>query len=126
MGAMRWLAGLACGLALAVTLAGCGPGQQYAPGAAANLDSSAQHIQIFANGDWRDTGVRVTRGQSYRITAEGKWTFGPFCGFNDASAGGISPLCISDPLNIGTQHRRAGRPQSAPRASHSPSAPRST
>jgi hypothetical protein len=92
---------LACGVVLALTLAGCGPGQQYAPGTTTNLDSGAQHIQIFANGDWRDTGVRMARGQSYRLTAEGKFGIGGICGVGDASSGGFSPLCQGDPSGLG-------------------------
>jgi hypothetical protein len=101
MGAIRWLAGVACSIAVALTVAGCGPGQQYAAGATTTLDSGAQHIQIFANGDWRDTGVRVARGQTYRVTAEGRWSMGGICGLSDGSGAGISPLCAGDPLGLG-------------------------
>src|SRR4051812_24785925 len=76
---MRLAATLGCGL-LVASLTGCGPGQTYAPGKTTSLDTGPQYIQIFANGDWRDTGVRMTRGQNYRITAEGKFGLGGICG----------------------------------------------
>jgi len=95
--AQRFLA-----LAVALVLSGCGTGTVYQPAARMDVGTGAvQTVQIFANGDWRDTGVQLQRGQSYLIQAEGAWSNGAFCGTTDASGAGVSPLCGGDPWGIG-------------------------
>jgi hypothetical protein len=90
------------GMAIALVLANCGTGTVYAPGPPTTLDdATVQHIQIFANGDWRDTGVQLRRNQTYRITAEGQWSSGLVCGWTDASGAGVSPLCAGDTWGLG-------------------------
>ncbi|TAN60316.1 MAG: hypothetical protein EPN20_13855, partial [Magnetospirillum sp.] len=80
--------------ALTLALLGCGTGADYQAAPTIDIESgAAQMVQIFANGNWRDTGVRVRRGQSYLIQAEGAWSSGPICGTTDASGTGVSPLC---------------------------------
>ncbi len=88
--------------ALVPMLSGCGTGLQYPAGPATTLEGGlAQYLQVFANGDWRDTGVQVKRGETYRVTAEGRWSSGVFCGYTDASGSGVNPLCGGDPWNLG-------------------------
>ena len=87
---------------LMVLLAGCGTGAMYPAAPTVELESgAAQMVQIFANGDWRDTGIQVRRGASYRLEAEGTWSSGLACGTTDASGAGVSPLCGGDPWGIG-------------------------
>jgi hypothetical protein len=85
-----------------VGLAACESGRIYPPADKVDLDAGqTQNLQVFANGDWRDAGVTLRRGESYEITAEGSWTSGAFCGVTDASGAGVSPLCGGDPWGIG-------------------------
>ena len=57
-------------------------------------------VQIQAVDDWRDSGVRVRRGERYRLSATGTWSIGPICGETDASGSGVGFLCGGDPWNI--------------------------
>ncbi|MCC7167861.1 MAG: caspase family protein [Rhodospirillales bacterium] len=85
-----------------LALAACESGRIYPPADKVNLEvGETQNLQVFANGDWRDAGVTLRRGESYEITAEGSWTSGAFCGVTDASGAGVSPLCGGDPWGIG-------------------------
>jgi hypothetical protein len=101
---VRKFAARGFGVALALVLAGCVPAYQYetrlepvalAPGA-------KREVTVIGAGDWRDTGVRVQRGETYKITAEGKWKASPFCNPTDASGfGEETPLCFRSPLALG-------------------------
>ena len=95
-GLLRW----GCALLASLALAGCASAPP-APTTRADLGTGPTHIQVFANADWRDTGVRVQQGLKYHITAEGQWTMGGICGFNDASGAGISPFCSLDLWGLG-------------------------
>lgn len=90
-------------LLLGVVLASCAPPPARVPQAAqpASLDGgTTQSVQIYARDDWRDTGIDLVKGHSYRITAEGSWSNGGLCGMSDASGAG-GGFCNSDPLGIG-------------------------
>ena len=50
--------------------------------------------------DWQSTGVTITRGASYAITAPGTWRMGPGCKITDATGEGMYGLLC---LNLGGQ-----------------------
>lgn len=94
-------AGLAAVLALGAMLASCGPAPVPPTSHPASLDGGTTlSVQIYARDDWRNTGIDLVGGQSYRITAEGSWSNGGLCGMSDASGAG-GGFCNADPLGIG-------------------------
>lgn len=48
---------------------------------------------LAAAEEWRNSGVIVNKGVTYKITAKGRWSVGPICGFTGPDGVGISPLC---------------------------------
>lgn len=48
---------------------------------------------LAAAGEWRNSGVIVKKGSKYRITATGKWTAGPICGWTGPDGIGASYMC---------------------------------
>ncbi|MCC9608704.1 hypothetical protein LOC68_08935 [Blastopirellula sp. JC732] len=50
------------------------------------IGSNRKTVTIAASGDWRDTGINVSKGALLKIAAEGKWTF-----VFEGDADGIEP-----------------------------------
>ena len=61
-------------------------------------------VQVRADEDWRDSGVRVRRGKRYHLRATGTWSMGLLCGKTDASGSGVGAFCDRDPWKIGASH----------------------
>lgn len=83
-------------------LSGCQATHQYTPPAksAALSPGEAKSFQIVAGGHWRNTGIEVTTGTTYRITAEGSWRMSPHCNQTNASGEVLQyNLFCQDPLN---------------------------
>ena len=97
--------GLGAAFAFLFVLAGCiTPAYQYET----RLETVAlppggkREVTVIGAGDWRDTGIRVQRGETYKIVAEGQWKASPFCNPTDASGfGEETPLCFRSPLALG-------------------------
>ena len=53
--------------------------------------------RVAAAEGWRDTGVYVRAGKTYKINATGTWSAGILCGDTDASGDGVGLLCIGSP-----------------------------
>jgi hypothetical protein len=59
-------------------------------------------LSVLAAGEWRDTGVRMRRGEEFEISAEGRWQAGPHCNPTDASGlGDETILCFRSLLALG-------------------------
>lgn len=103
-GVWRWGFWPVLGAVLAAVLASCAPdaGAVYQAAQPATLDGGATaSVQIYANGDWRDTGIDLVQGQPYRFDAIGRWSSGGVCGYTDASGAGAAAFCAGDPWGIG-------------------------
>jgi hypothetical protein len=48
-----------------------------------------EQVQVLAAGDWRSSGVKVRKGEKYRITAKGRWQISGLCNWCGADGGGI-------------------------------------
>lgn len=71
---------------LLLALAGCQPAHQYAPLTLTNLNmGQSRTLDIAATGSWRDSAIRVRKGEVYRVATHGTWSASPFCGETDAS-----------------------------------------
>ncbi|MBF0248311.1 MAG: caspase family protein [Alphaproteobacteria bacterium] len=65
------------------------------------LDPGQSHVtQIYPTQFWQDAGVTVRAGETYRVSAEGTWSFGLICGVADANGSGNTPLCEGDPGSV--------------------------
>ncbi len=65
-------------------------------------DEGQREVRVHAANEWQDTGIDVQRGESYAVTATGRWSVGGLCGQTDADGQGLNLLCWIDPwgLNI--------------------------
>ena len=97
--------GLGAAFAFLFVLSGCiTPAYQYET----RLETVAlppggkREVTVIGAGDWRDSGIRVQRGETYKIAAAGQWKANPFCNPTDASGfGEETPLCFRSPLALG-------------------------
>jgi len=59
-----------------------------------HLDKKEATAKVLAIADeWRNSGVIVKKGSKYKITATGRWTAGPICGWTGPDGFGASPIC---------------------------------
>src|SRR3990167_438841 len=59
-----------------------------------HLDKKEATAKVLAIADeWRNSGVVVKKGSKYKITATGRWTAGPICGWTGPDGFGASPIC---------------------------------
>ena len=93
------LTGYTTGAALAI-LAGCVPAQyDQQLELVALTPGQDRQVVVLAAADWRNTGIMVRQGQTYKLHAEGRWQVGPFC--NGTNADGLNdetPLCFRSPI----------------------------
>jgi hypothetical protein len=81
-------------LGVCLTLAACQKTVSGQTKPQVTLSPGESHVErIFPTQQWQDTGVIVRRGQTYRITASGNWSFGAICGIADANGVGNTPIC---------------------------------
>ena len=71
----------------------------------------SRKLDILANQSWRDTGINISPGETYQLTASGAWTNSALiCGYSDADGIGANRFCRQDPLNLGVLgHALVGR-----------------
>lgn len=70
---------VACVLLLIVTA--CVPAKKYEPLQLTNLDlNQSRTLALYANAGWRDTGIRISHGEVYRVNTSGTWSMSAFCG----------------------------------------------
>ncbi len=68
-------------LLLAVLLVACGTAHRYQPLKLTSLDlGQSRTISIYSTGLWRNTGIKMHRGEVYRAATQGTWSAGGFCG----------------------------------------------
>ncbi len=66
---------------LLIAASACAPPKQYEPLAVSTLDlGQSNTVRLYANATWRDTGIRISKGQVYRVATSGTWSMSPFCG----------------------------------------------
>ena len=84
-------------LMVLINMLGCA-GIQYADKVQATdlaqLDKKEATTTVLAVADeWRNSGAILKKGQKYQITATGKWTAGPICGWTGPDGYGVSSMC---------------------------------
>jgi len=82
---------------LLINISGCA-GIQYSDKVQAvdivQLDKKETTTTVLAVADeWRNSGAILKKGFVYKITATGKWTAGPICGWTGPDGYGVSPIC---------------------------------
>jgi len=87
---------------VAGVLGACQATHQYTtPAKVSSLAAGeTRSLQIVAGAHWRNTGIEVQAGKSYRVTAEGSWRMSPHCNQTNASGEALQyTLLCQDPLN---------------------------
>jgi hypothetical protein len=84
-------------LMLLINILGCA-GIQYTDRVQAvdiaQLDKKETTTTVLAVADeWRNSGAILKKGIVYKITAKGKWTAGPICGWTGPDGYGASSMC---------------------------------
>jgi hypothetical protein len=60
----------------------------------AQMDKKEATTKVLAIAEeWRNSGVIVKEGFTYKIAATGRWTAGPICGWTSPDGFGASPIC---------------------------------
>lgn len=60
----------------------------------AQLDKKETTTTVLAvASEWRNSGAILKKGVVYKITAKGKWTGGPICGWTGPDGYGVSSIC---------------------------------
>ncbi|MDP2279288.1 MAG: hypothetical protein Q8K51_13805, partial [Nitrospirota bacterium] len=58
----------------------------------AQMDKKEATTKVLAIAEeWRNSGVIVKKGFTYKIAATGRWTAGPICGWTSPDGFGASP-----------------------------------
>lgn len=81
---------------LCLLLAGC-MGIKYTdqPMSAELEPGQAVGTRVLAKAaEWRVSGVNLVRGRTYTVSAQGRWTVGPICGWTGPDGANNSPLCF--------------------------------
>ena len=65
-------------------------------------DETEMTTRVLARAEeWRNSGVTVRKGSTYKITARGRWTIGPACNWTGPDGvGAYGPLCWGDLLQL--------------------------
>ncbi len=59
------------------------------------IQNETRHVKVLATAPWRDSGVYVTKGEKYKITASGRWRSYATCGYTGPDGIGMYNLfCI--------------------------------
>ncbi|MBT3556215.1 MAG: hypothetical protein HN644_06840 [Rhodospirillales bacterium] len=80
-------------IVLFIIVSACVPAKQYAPLQLTSLKmGQTSKIELYGNAGWRDTGIQISKGQVYRVNANGAWSMSPFCGSTDSEGLAIEHL----------------------------------
>jgi S1-C subfamily serine protease len=100
-------------VAIASLVAGCAGVQYSDTVTSADLTQSPETevaTTVLANAEaWRNSGVTVRKGVTYRITAKGRWTAGGICGWTGPDGAGAAGICFYAFVRNGTASALIGR-----------------